>query len=118
LQTMLNTREFVYYSYYNRIKDKLRQYWEPKIKEKMERVLRQGRSLASLEQERITKCVILLDANGKLVRVQVIGASGLVDLDQAAVEAFQSAAPFPNPPKGIVEKDGYIRIRWDFVLEA
>ncbi len=118
LQTMLNTREFVYYSYYNRIKEKLRYHWEPKIKEKMERVLRQGRSIASLEQERITKCVILLDANGKLVRVQVIGASGLVDLDQAAVEAFQSAAPFPNPPKGIVEKDGYIRIRWDFVLEA
>jgi TonB family protein len=118
LQTMLNTREFVYYSYYNRIKEKLRQYWEPKIKEKMERVLRQGRSIASLEQERITKCVILLDEKGKLVRVQVIGESGLVDLDQAAVEAFQAAAPFPNPPKGIVEKDGYIRIRWDFVLEA
>ena len=118
LQTMLSTREFVYYSYYNRIKDKLRQYWEPKIKEKMERVMRQGRNIASVDAERITKCVIVLDARGTLVRVQVIGQSGIVDLDQAAVEAFQAAAPFPNPPKGIVEKDGYIRIRWDFILEA
>lgn len=116
-QTLLNTREFVYYSYYTRIKDKLRQYWEPKIKEKMERIVRQGRTIAS-ETERVTKVVIILDSRGTLVRVQVVGASGLVDLDDAAVEAFKAAAPFPNPPKGIVEKDGLIRIRWDFVLEA
>lgn len=117
MQTLLSTREFVYYSYYNRIKDKLRQYWEPKIKEKMERILRQGRTIAS-SNDRITKIVIILDENGTLQRVQVIGASGVQDLDEAAVEAFKAAAPFPNPPKGIVEEDGFIRIRWDFILEA
>ena len=36
----------------------------------------------------------------------------------AAIEAFKEAAPFPNPPAGIVESDGTIKIRWDFVLEA
>ncbi|MCM2280380.1 MAG: TonB C-terminal domain-containing protein [Bdellovibrionaceae bacterium] len=117
MQTLLSTREFVYYTYYNRIKDRLRQYWEPKIKEKMERVMRQGRTIAS-DVDRVTKCVIILDRSGTLVRVQVVGASGLVDLDEAAIEAFRAAAPFPNPPKGIVEKDGFIRIRWDFILEA
>lgn len=117
MQTLLSTREFVYYTYYNRIKDRLRQYWEPKIKEKMERVIRQGRTIAS-EVDRVTKCVIILDRTGTLVRVQIVGASGLVDLDEAAVEAFRAAAPFPNPPKGIVERDGFIRIRWDFILEA
>jgi len=117
MQTLLSTREFVYYSYYNRIKDRLRQYWEPKIKEKFERIVRQGRTIAS-DSDRITKCIILLDRNGTLVRVQIVGASGIVDLDEAAVEAFKAAAPFPNPPKGIVEADGYIRIRWDFILEA
>jgi protein TonB len=48
----------------------------------------------------------------------VVGPSGLTDLDDAAVEAFRAAAPFPNPPNGIVEGDGLIRIRWDFILEA
>lgn len=117
MQTMLSTREFVYYSYYNRIKDKLRQYWEPKIKEKFEKTIREGRSIAS-EGDKITKVVIVLDDKGTLIRVQVLSASGLVDLDEAAVEAFRAAAPFPNPPKGIVEEDGTIKIRWDFVLEA
>ena len=117
MQTLLSTREFVYYSYYNRIKDKLRQYWEPKIKEKMERIVRQGRQIAS-STDRITRIVIVLDDSGTLVRVQIVGPSGVNDLDDAAVEAFRAAAPFPNPPKGIVDPDGTIKIRWDFILEA
>lgn len=117
MQTLLSTREFVYYSYYNRIKDKLRQYWEPKIKEKMERIVRQGRTIAS-NTDRVTRIVIVLDNSGTLVRVQIIGPSGVNDLDEAAVEAFRAAAPFPNPPRGIADPDGTIKIRWDFILEA
>lgn len=117
MQTLLSTREFVYYSYYNRIKDRLRQYWEPKIKEKMEHIVRTGRTIAS-STDRITRIVIILDNHGTLVRVQIVGPSGVNDLDEAAVEAFRAAAPFPNPPKGIVDSDGTIKIRWDFILEA
>ncbi|MES2964717.1 MAG: TonB family protein [Bdellovibrionota bacterium] len=117
MQTMLTTREFVYYSYYNRIKDKLRQYWQPKIKEKVERIFRQGRTIAS-NGNKITKIIIVLDEKGVLQKVQVIGPSGVTDLDDAAVEAFRAAAPFPNPPNGIVDQDGLIKIRWDFILEA
>ncbi|MES2854797.1 MAG: TonB family protein [Bdellovibrionota bacterium] len=117
MQTLLSTREFVYYSYYNRIREKLRQYWEPKIKEKFERIVRQGRTIAS-DGDKITRIIIILDEKGTLTKVQVVSGSGVRDLDDAAVEAFRAAAPFPNPPKGIVEADGTIKIRWDFVLEA
>ncbi|MCC6277488.1 MAG: energy transducer TonB [Oligoflexia bacterium] len=116
-QTLLSTREFVYFTYYSRIKDRLRIFWEPKIREKVQRIFSTGRTLAS-DQERITRLVITLDANGKLVRVQVLNESGLKDLDDAAIEAFQAAAPFPNPPKGIVDSDGTIKIHWDFILGA
>lgn len=118
METMLSTREFMYYSYYNRIKDKLRQYWEPKIKEKFERIVRQGRTIASDGNNKITKVIIILNEKGTLIGVQVVSQSGVRDLDDAAIEAFRAAAPFPNPPKGIVEEDGTIKIRWDFVLEA
>lgn len=117
LDTMLSTREFLYYSYYNRIKSQLRQHWEPKIKEKFTKIVRQGRTIAS-EGDKITRVIIILDDRGTLIHVQVVGRSGITDLDDAAVEAFRAAAPFPNPPKGIVEADGTIKIRWDFVLEA
>ena len=34
------------------------------------------------------------------------------------MEAFQQAGPFPNPPKGMLDADGFVRIRWDFILKA
>lgn len=117
METILNTREFVYYSYYQRIREKIRQYWEPKIREKVKKIFATGRSIAS-STDRITKVIIVLDKQGSLIKVQIVGESGIQDLDEAAVEAFRAAEPFPNPPDGIIETDGLIRIRWDFVLEA
>ncbi len=117
LQTLLSTREFVYYSYYNRIRNQLREHWESRIKQKVEKIFRQGRGIAST-QDHITKVVIILDNKGVLIKVQVIEESGIRDLDQAAIDAFKEAAPFPNPPKGIIDKNGTIKIHWNFVLEA
>lgn len=117
LQTLLSTREFVYYSYYQRIRDKIRSRWEPMIRDKVRKVFASGRTIAS-SRDRVTQVVIILDKSGSLITVKVIGQSGLTDIDDAAIEAFKLAEPFPNPPKGIIENDGTIRIRWDFVLEA
>jgi protein TonB len=117
IQTQLSTREFLYYSYFKRIKSRIQQYWEPSIKKKIEKMVSSGRQLASAE-DRITKLLIVLNEQGNLVQVKIITESGVQDLDDAAKEAFESAAPFPNPPTGIIEKDGTIKIRWDFVLEA
>ncbi len=117
MQTMLSTREFVYYAYYNRIKEALRQHWEPNVREKVKIIYRQGRTIASAK-DRVTQVVVTLNPSGELVKVEVLTQSGVMDLDSAAVEAFRQAAPFPNPPKGMVESDGTIKIRWDFVLET
>ncbi|MBX3020806.1 MAG: energy transducer TonB [Bdellovibrionales bacterium] len=117
LQTLLSTREFVYYTYYNRIKEALRHHWEPNVREKVKIIYRQGRTIASAK-DRVTQVLVTLNKEGELIKVEVLTQSGVIDLDNAAVEAFRNAAPFPNPPKGMVEPDGTIKIRWDFVLEA
>ena len=117
LQTLLSTREFVFYAYYARIKEKIRQQWEPKVREKVKIVYRQGRSIASAA-DRITRVVVTLNSKGELMNVEIVTQSGVRHLDEAATEAFRAAAPFPNPPQGMVEQDGLIRIRWDFILEA
>lgn len=117
VETLLNTKEFRYYTYFNRIRRQLSQYWEPKVREKVATMFRQGRSIAS-ENDKITKLLIILSPAGQLVKVQVISDSGVKDLDDAAIEAFRMAAPFPNPPKGIIDPDGTVKIRWDFILES
>lgn len=118
LETVLNTREFKYYSYYNRIRKQLSQHWEGRVREKLSKLFKEGRAPAATNKDRITKLMIVLNDRGTLVRVQVLSDSGVRDLDDAAIEAFRAAAPFPNPPKGIVEGDGTVKIRWDFVLET
>lgn len=117
LETQLNTKEYKYYGYYSRIRKQLSFHWEPKVREKLSRMFKQGRTIAS-DTDRITKLLIVLNSSGLLVKVQILSESGVHDLDEAAIEAFRSAAPFPNPPKGIVENDGTVKIRWDFVLET
>ncbi len=118
LKTQLNTREYKYYGYYQRIKNQLNQFWQPEVKQKVSRLMTQGRTIASDSNNKVTKLIIVLNDAGTLVKVQVIGESGVRDLDEAAIEAFRQAAPFPNPPKGMVETDGTIKIRWDFVVES
>ena len=115
--TRLNTKEYRYFGYYSRIKSQLNQWWVPKVQQKFTKMLRQGRTIASADNK-VTKLVIILDDSGKLVKVQVMAESGIKDLDDAAIEAFRSAAPFPNPPKGMVDKDGLVKIRWDCVVES
>lgn len=117
VETMLSTKEFKYYTYFNRIRRQLSQYWEPKVREKLNIMFKQGRKIAS-EDDKITKLVIFLNPTGQLVKVQVISESGVRDLDEAAIEAFRAAAPFPNPPQGIIDSDGTAKIRWDFILES
>jgi TonB family protein len=117
LETLLSTKEFVYYSYFNRIRAQLNQYWSDKVRQKLSEMYKKGRMIASSD-DKVTRCLITLDQSGRLIKIQIIGDSGIRELDEAAVEAFRSAAPFPNPPKGMMDEDGNIKIRWDFILEA
>jgi protein TonB len=117
LITRLNTREYKYFGYYTRIKNQLNQWWVPQVQQKFTKMMKQGRTIAS-ENSKVTKLVIVLNNKGNLVKVQVMAASGVRDLDDAAIEAFRQAAPFPNPPKGMIESDGTVKIRWDCVVES
>lgn len=117
IETVLNSREFVYHTYFTRIKDRLRTVWGRKVREKVEKLAKRGRYIAS-DQDRVTKLIIILSETGQLETIRLMGRSGVIDLDDAAIDAFKAAAPFPNPPKGMVEADGKVRLTWDFVLEA
>jgi len=115
-QTILSTREFRYFSYYNRIKVLLRQHWKPNVQRKLQKLWRSGRTISS--SEKVTKVLVLLDTEGDVKKVSRLGSSGVKELDNAAVEAFKMAAPFPNPPDGIIDSDGFVRIRWDFIVKT
>ncbi len=116
-QTALNTREFVFYGFFERIRSQLDRAWEPILRDELIRLYKQGRRLAS-DQDHVTQVMVVLGGSGQVVRVEVLGESGTRVLDESAVRAFNKAGPFPNPPKALLGRDGTVQIRWEFILKT
>jgi TonB family protein len=116
-RTALNTREYVFFGYFQRIRQKLDRAWTGQLRDQLGKLYRAGRQLAS-EMEHTTRVLVTLNRQGEIVRVQIVEESGTHDLDEAAVRAFNQAGPFPNPPRGIVDAQGLIQLRWDFILRS
>lgn len=112
--TFLNTREWKYASYFNRIKQAVSSTWNPR------RALDQRDPDRTLygDRDRFTLLSVTLDNTGALKDVVVKRASGMDFLDKTTVEAFKKAQPFANPPPGIVEPNGEIRFTFGFYLEV
>ena len=70
------------------------------------------------DTEMVTQLLVLLNERGEVARISRVTSSGIHDIDEAAVHAFELASPFPNPPTGMMDPDGLVRIRWDFILRA
>lgn len=115
--TQLNTQEFEFYGFYDRIRQKLEQYWGNNLREEADKIFKQGRSIAS-DNNLITSLTIKIDATGKIVNILLNSTSGLRELDDAAIKSFNQAGPFPNPPKGMLQADGKAVIEWGFVVNT
>jgi protein TonB len=114
--THLNTVEYKFYGFYHRIRQKLEQFWGKSIQEKAEQIFRSGRRLPASENL-ITSLQVTLNESGEIVRVKILGASGVKELDDAAIESFNQAGPFPNPPKDLLV-NGKVTIDWGFVVKS
>jgi TonB family protein len=111
--TYLNTREWKYAGYFNRIKQSVASKWDP------------GASMAARDpsgarfgdKDWQTLLHVKLDAAGSLKDVAVSKASGLEFLDRLAVDAFQKAQPFSNPPAGLADERGEIVFTFGFYVQ-
>jgi len=114
--TRLNTVEYKFYGFYHRIRQKLEQFWGKSIHEKAQNIFRSGRRLPASENL-ITSLQVTLNAKGEIIAVKILGASGVKELDDAAIESFNQAGPFPNPPKELMV-NGKATIDWGFVVKS
>lgn len=105
--TFLNTREWKYASFFNRVKQAVSAHWDPNGRLRA----RDSRSSA----DRLTVVQVALRPDGSLLDIFVAKSCGLDYLDQEAIKAFEQAQPFANPPAALVE-DGSIRFSFAFTL--
>ncbi len=112
-ETLLNSKEFRYATFFNRVKRGVSDQWNPG-----EVYLRHDPygNIYGVK-DRYTVLNVVLDSEGHLSDVSVARSSGVGFLDDEAVHAFELASPFPNPPEGLLENDGSIRFQFGFFFE-
>jgi TonB family protein len=111
--TFLNTREFKYATFFNRVKQSVGEHWDPSTPLRS----RDPEGKIYAYKDRSTLLTVTLDTTGRLVRVSVSKSCGVDFLDDEAVAAFERAQPFPNPPPGLVD-NGLVRFNFGFFLEV
>lgn len=107
-ETLLNTREYVFASFYVRMKRQMEAFWNPQA------IIYSGRLK---HNQYITVVTIILEPDGKVKSARLAQTSGDIELDRAALYAVNKGAPYLNPPMALVGPDGYIQIpNWHFIV--
>lgn len=114
--TALNTDRFQFYTFYSRVEDLVRFRWESQIKNSIEYFDRFNLLKTLAEKDWKTEIEFLIDAKGNLVKSIIIKESGVNKFDSSAIKAFEEARVFPNPPKEMLRPDGFIHLRYGFVV--
>ncbi len=106
----LNTIEFVGSAYINRIKRQVNLYWSQNVDNLPP-------SLPLTKPRYNTVVAVVLTSDGALEALTVTTESGIGSVDNAVVQAFRVAGPFPNPPEQLIRKDGRVYLSdLDFTL--
>lgn len=111
--TLLNSREFLYADYFNKIRRMVNFWWSQNLDNVGPGDMNQPINKPSYR----TAVQPVLDQEGHLVSVALLKTCGVTAFDKAVLEAWKSAAPFPRPPDALVQDGQAQLIRFDFVLE-
>ncbi len=112
-ETSLNAKRWVHATFFNRLKRSVRQNWDPGSVWRRRDPTGQVYGFKS----RVTGVRVALNLSGGLAKIVVTQPSGVSELDDEAVRAFNQAAPFVNPPKELANGDGLIVFEFGFYFE-
>ncbi|MFZ5470646.1 MAG: TonB family protein [Myxococcota bacterium] len=111
--TYLNTKEWKYSSFFNRVKQSVGMHWNPGQE------LRQRDPTGGIYggRDRYTVLSVTLSERGLVKDIYVEKSCGVDFLDLEAIHSFERAQPFPNPPPGLVRNDSTVQFSFGFFLE-
>ncbi|MBS1985222.1 MAG: hypothetical protein JST16_13715 [Bdellovibrionales bacterium] len=110
-QTLLNTDEFAFASFFNRLKRELGPRWEPLVSEAISDPRR--RLHAGVYP---TQAEFYLDSEGRVIRARILQRSGEPVFDDIALSSIYHLPPMRNIPEKLREEDGSYRIEIGFMV--
>jgi TonB family protein len=108
--TFLNTNQWKYAGYFNRIGQQLQIQWRSEGQAQVE--ARDPTGQRFLYKDRFVVMDVTLDDHGAVRDVRVVRSTGIDFLDRVAVDMFKRAEVFANPPAGIIDASGRIQLTY------
>ncbi len=113
--TALNADRFTYFAFFNRMEEQVGNRWGTMMRSVMTQV--SNEELTKLAtQDRTSVYEFTLNNKGEIVKATLVSSSGFKPLDFVGSDAFKMASPFVNPPAGMLEPDGFIRLKVAFTV--
>lgn len=101
-RTALNAKKDFFASFWIRVQRQVEPFWVKHVRSANPGHLQ--------KRDYLTRANVTLTPEGKLVAVEIEQSCGIPGWDRAVTAAFEEAAPFLNPPKGLIDPDGKIRM--------
>ncbi len=111
--TLLNSRKFQHWDFFNRVKERVSQHWQPNT------AYHEADPTGKVYgvKDRLTVIQVTLDRQGGLLRMLTVKDSGIGELDREAKKALKEASPFRNPPTALFGEDGKLVFQFGFLFE-
>lgn len=105
---LLNTKQFLFSSYLERIRQNLEPVWSDRARsEHKRRPIPRGVDALTVGT--------IQDGTGQIIEVFVVESSGDAVVDELALGVIRGGL-FPGVPKGLLDSDGFCRLYWTFRL--
>lgn len=113
-ETSVDSKRWKFASFFNRVRNAIAQRWHPEVVHAANDP--DGRRFGT--KTRRTRLVVSLNPDGSLNRIRLDASCDVDYLDEEAIHAVRQAAPFANPPAGLIDPDtGLIEFSFGFIFE-
>ena len=117
LATNLNADAHIYATFYNRVVDLFYVRWSQNLEYIFDRLpIDMKRQLSGKNWS--TELEVFLNSEGVYQKGFILKNSGFKPFDDAGLNAFKDAKVFPNPPRGKIESDGFVKLKYRILVQV
>ena len=109
--TALNTDQHRFYSFNQRLLSRFVPLWGSRVRSALYKWLKKNNP-PSISKSWVTNVEVIMNEKGEVLDVQPFRLSGLWDIDQASIQSFKDVENVPNPPKEMIDENGYIHLQF------
>lgn len=109
--TALNTDQHRFYSFNRRLVARFFPVWANTVSRALYNWIKENNA-SPISKTWVTNVEVIMNDKGEILDVQPMRLSGFWNIDEAAIDGFKQVKNVPNPPKEMIDENGYIHLQY------